>query len=196
MSQEFQALTSTAVSDLVSRIDGLEPRLGSCVLVAIDGRSCSGKTTLAADLVAALGATVVHLEYLYHGWDGLAAGIATAVSHVLQPMSRGEGATVPQWDWYDGGWGEPVEVPVPDVLILEGVGSASSSVREYASLTIWLEVPEEDRRARAQARDWDTFADHWDEWADQEDQLFSREGLPEQADLVLIGENATVSDSS
>jgi uridine kinase len=196
MSQELRGLNAISVTELASRIAALPPRLGSCVLVAIDGRSCSGKTTLAADLEAALGATVVHLEYLYHGWDGLAAGVVTAVSDVLQPMSRDEVAVVPQWDWYAGGWGAPVEVPVPRVLILEGVGAASTSVREFASLTIWLEVPEEDRRARAQARDWDTFADHWDEWADQEDQLFSREGLPEQADLVLIGENATVSDSS
>ena len=196
MSQEFQGLNAISVTELASRIAALPPRLGSCVLVAIDGRSCSGKTTLAADLEAALGASVVHLEYLYHGWDGLAAGVETAVSHVLQPMSRGESATVPQWDWYAGGWAEPIEVPVPKFLILEGVGAASSAVREYASLTIWLEVPEADRRSRAQARDWDTFADHWDQWAAQEDELFSVEGLPERADLVLVGENATVSDSS
>ena len=196
MSQEFQRLSGPAVVELVSRINALKPGLGNCVLVAIDGRSCSGKTTLASDLEAALGATVVHLEYLYHGWNGLAAGVETAVSAVLQPMSRGDVAMVPQWDWYLGGWAEPMEVPVPKVLILEGVGAASSAVREYASFTIWLEVPESDRRSRAQARDWDTFADHWDQWAVQEDALFSAEGLPEQADLVLVGENATVSDSS
>ena len=81
-------------------------------------------------------------------------------------------------------------------MILEGVGAASASVRDYASLSIWLEVPEADRRARAQARDWDTFADHWDCWAAQEDRLFAYEQLPDRADVVLVGENATVSDSS
>ena len=196
MSPEFQELNAASIAEVVTRIAALEPRLGACVLIAIDGRSCSGKTTLAAELEDALGATVVHLEYLYHGWDGLEAGIETAVSHVLEPMSRGETAVVPQWDWVAGGWGEPVDVAVPSVLILEGVGAASASVRECASLTIWLELPEPDRRVRAQARDWDTFAEYWDDWAAQEDRLFVSELLPDRADLVLVGENATVSDSS
>jgi uridine kinase len=196
MSPEFHELTSSSTAEVVSRIAALEPRLGDCILIAIDGRSCSGKTTLAAELEDALGAAVVHLEYLYHGWNGLEAGIETAVSRVLEPISQGETAVVPQWDWVAGSWGEPVDVALPSVLILEGVGAASASVREYASLTIWLEVPEPDRRARAQARDWDTFADHWDGWAAQEDQLFTREKLPDRADVVLVGENATVSDSS
>ncbi len=196
MSPEFRELNPTSIAEVVTRIAALEPRLGGRALICIDGRSCSGKTTLASELESALGATVVHLEYLYHGWTGLEAGVKTAVSHVLEPISRGETAVVPQWDWYVGGWGQPVDLPVPTLLILEGVGAASASVRDYASLSIWLEVPEADRRARAQARDWDTFADHWDDWAAQEDQLFARERLPDHADLVLVGENATVSDSS
>jgi uridine kinase len=196
MSPEFHELNAASIAEVVTRIAALEPRLGACVLIAIDGRSCSGKTTLAAELEDALGATVVHLEYLYHGWDGLESGIKTAVSHVLEPISRGETATVPQWDWLTGGWGHSIEVAVPALLILEGVGAASASVREYASLSIWLDVPEADRRARAQARDWDTFADHWDGWAAQEERLFTHEQLPGRADVVLVGENATVSDSS
>ncbi len=196
MNPDFHELNSSSVAQIVTRIATLEPRLGGCVLIAIDGRSCSGKTTLAHELYEALGATVVHLEYLYHGWDGLEAGIETAVAQVLEPMSRGENAVVPQWDWYSGGWGEPLPVSVPAVLIVEGVGAGSASVRTYASLTIWLELPEADRRARAQVRDWETFAEHWDDWAAQEDQLFARERLPDHADLVLVGENATVSDSS
>jgi len=196
MRPEFHELNPTSIAEVVERISTLGPRLGECVLIAIDGRSCSGKTTLAAELEEALGATVVHLEYLYHGWDGLESGIKTAVSHVLEPISRGETATVPQWDWHTGGWGHSIEVAAPALLILEGVGAASASVREYASLSIWLDVPEADRRARAQARDWDTFADHWDGWAAQEERLFTHEQLPGRADVVLVGENATVSDSS
>jgi anthranilate synthase component 1/para-aminobenzoate synthetase len=84
----------------------------------------------------------------------------------------------------------------PRLLILEGVGAASSAVRAHASLTVWLEVPESDRRARAVARDWDTFADHWDDWAKQEAALMEREQLVSAVDLVLSGVDATVSDLS
>ncbi len=187
MSQQSRALNSASIEALVEQIPTLEPRLGDSVLVAVDGRSCSGKTTVAQTLAESLDATVVHLEYLYHGWDGLEAGVETAVTHVLEPLSLGKAATVPQWDWYAGGWGRPVEIAVPRLLILEGVGAASAAVRAHTSLAIWLEVPDDERRRRAQARDWDTFADHWDVWAVQETTLFAREGLPDLADLVLVG---------
>ena len=54
-----------------------------------DGRSGAGKTRLAAELSAELGAAVVSLEDLYGGWDGLDRGIGVLVSEVLEPLAAG-----------------------------------------------------------------------------------------------------------
>ena len=62
------------------------------VIIAVDGRSGAGKTTLAVELAARLRAhhtgSRFHLEEIYPGWDGLAAGVERYVSTVLAPLSR------------------------------------------------------------------------------------------------------------
>ena len=65
------------------------------LVIAIDGRSGAGKTSLAARLRLALGAPVVALEDLYGGWDGLERGVDLLVSDVLEPLSAGRAARVP-----------------------------------------------------------------------------------------------------
>ena len=59
------------------------------VIIAIDGRSGAGKTTLAIELAARLRnhhkVSLFHLEDIYPGWNGLAAGIERYVSTVLAP---------------------------------------------------------------------------------------------------------------
>ena len=73
------------------------------VIIAIDGRSGSGKTTLAIELAARLRehhkVSLFHLEDIYPGWNGLAAGIERYVTTVLSPLRRGENAEWVSWDW-------------------------------------------------------------------------------------------------
>ena len=99
------------------------------VIIAIDGRSGAGKTTLAVELAARLRAhhrvSLFHLEDIYPGWNGLAAGIERYVSTVLAPLSRGEAASWVCWDWekhYDGE--SRVTLPA-EIVIVEGVGAAA-----------------------------------------------------------------------
>ena len=73
------------------------------VIIAIDGRSGAGKTTLAIELAARLRehhkVSLFHLEDIYPGWNGLAAGIERYASTVLAPLHRGETAEWVSWDW-------------------------------------------------------------------------------------------------
>ena len=162
-----------------------QPRCGSVRIVAIDGLSGSGKTSLAAAVAAALGAKVVSMDHLYPGWDGLAAGIDGLVEHVLAPLCRGEVAAYRIWDWHRDRWGEQVEVPPADVVVVEGCGASVGPAGEYAALRVWLEAPVEQRKARALARDGETFRPHWKRWAAQEAAIFGPDGTPARADLVL-----------
>ncbi|WP_454229155.1 uridine kinase family protein [Propioniciclava flava] len=91
--------------DVAERIVALwgdaPPRCGATRVVAIDGLSGAGKTTLASLVAARLGAPVVHMDDLYPGWDGLAAGVAYLVDAVLRPLAVGEPARYRAWDWAD-----------------------------------------------------------------------------------------------
>ena len=154
-------------------------------MIAIDGRSGSGKTSLAARLRSALGAPTVSLEDLYGGWDGLERGIDLLVSEVLEPLSDGRAARVPRYNWVTAAWEALLVLPPPEVLIVEGVGAGARRAAAYASLLVWMEEAASVRKKRALDRDGETFAPHWDAWAAQEDAMLARERTPDRADLVV-----------
>ena len=161
------------------------PRAGATRVVAVDGRSGAGKTSLAAALRDRLRAPVVSLEDLYGGWDGLEHGIGLLVSAVLEPLAAGQAARVPRYDWIAREWAEPRVIEPPDILIVEGVGAGARRAAAFESVLVWLEVPAPVRKKRALDRDGATFAPYWDRWAAQEDAMLARERTPERADIVV-----------
>ena len=154
-------------------------------VIAIDGRSGAGKTSLAAELSAGLAAPVVTLEDLYGGWDGLERGISLLVSAVLEPLSAGRAARVPRYDWVTGQWAEPWLLEPPAVLIVEGAGAGARRAAAYERALVWIEEAASVRKKRALDRDGETFAPHWDQWAAQEEAMLAREHTPSRAGLVI-----------
>jgi uridine kinase len=161
------------------------PRAGRTRVVAVDGRSGAGKTSLAMALQESLGAPLIALEDLYGGWDGLERGIDLLVSAVLEPLAAGRAVRVPRYDWIAAAWGPPRALEPPEVLIVEGVGAGARRAAAYESVLVWMEEPASVRKKRALDRDGETFAPYWDAWAAQEDAMLARERTPERADLVL-----------
>lgn len=160
------------------------------VIIAIDGRSGAGKTTLAIELAARLRAhhrvSLFHLEDLYPGWNGLMVGIDRYVATVLEPLSRGEAATWTSWDWekhYDGD--SRVTLPA-EIVIVEGVGAAAAAARPLLSAVIWADSPEEIRRTRALDRDGSTYEPYWDQWAAQEEEWLRADDVPQHADVRVM----------
>jgi hypothetical protein len=154
-------------------------------VIAVDGRSGAGKTSLAARLSAALRAPVVALEDLYGAWDGLERGIDLLVTTVLEPLAAGRAARVPRYDWTAGMWAEPWVLQPPRLLIVEGVGAGARRAASFQSALVWLEAAAPVRRRLAVDRDGGAFAPHWEMWAAQEDAMLARESTPERADLVI-----------
>lgn len=156
------------------------------VVVAIDGPAGAGKTSLAALVVAVLGdASVVHMDDLYPGWDGLARAIPLLAEKVLAPVSCGERAWYPRYDWTTGAYAEAVIVPFHRYLLIEGVGASAGMAREYADVRVWLRAPESVRRDRAEHRDAGGFGSNWERWARQETELFSSDRTQEHAHLIV-----------
>lgn len=146
-------------------------------LLAIDGRSGAGKTSLAAHLTATLTAAghdvaLFHLEDLYPGWHGLRAGIDAYVREVLVPLASGTDARWRAWDWVHDAPGREISVTrAADVVLLEGVGAADPAARPFLSAALRLDAPQEQRRRLALARDGATYEPWWETWAAQEEAL-------------------------
>ncbi|KQO63183.1 hypothetical protein ASF23_08745 [Curtobacterium sp. Leaf261] len=154
-------------------------------VVLIDGRSGTGKTTLAGSLAGELGAEVVHLDDVYPGWDGLRAASDAVVQEVLAvPDATGR----PRWRRWDWATGLPAEWHVVDVtrpLVVEGCGALSRGSAPLATLRVWLDGDDAVRKARALARDGATFAREWDRWAAEERAFIAAEDPRSLADVVL-----------
>jgi anthranilate synthase component 1/para-aminobenzoate synthetase len=178
----------TLAERLAGRLAGARaPAAGRPYVIAVDGRSGSGKTSLAAELSGALSAPVVALEDLYGGWDGLEHGVDVLVSEVLKPLAAGRAALVPRYNWDAAAWATPWALEPPEVLIVEGAGAGARRAAAYESLLIWTEAPASVRKKRALDRDGETFAPYWDAWAAQEDAMLARERTPERADVIIDG---------
>jgi hypothetical protein len=173
------------VRAVVAAARAAEPVSGPTVVVAVDGRSGSGKTLLGSAVAVALGCPVVHLDAVYPGWDGLEAGVALVTTHVLEPVAHGEPAGYPRWDWMRSRPGRRVPVEAGAHLVLEGCGALVPPALDFAAVRVWVDAPTAVRRRRALSRDGETYAPHWDRWAAQEDAVYDRTRPWETADLVL-----------
>ncbi len=160
------------------------------VIIAIDGRSGAGKTTLAIELAARLRehhkVSVFHLEDIYPGWNGLVAGVGRYVATVLAPLRRGEAAEWVSWDWerhYDG----DTRITQPsEIVIVEGVGAAAEAARPYLDAVVWADAPDAERRRRALTRDGETYAPYWEQWAGQEQEWLASDDVPALADVRVL----------
>ncbi len=157
-------------------------------VVAIDGAAGSGKTTIAALLLERLGeenASVVHMDDLYPGWDGLAEAPSLLVEHVLAPLHRGEEGRFRRWDWHADARADEIVVPRSDWVVVEGVGCGSRDARAYLSALLFMEAEHDVRMRRGIERDGEGFRPHWERWACQEAALFEAEQTRSQADMVI-----------
>jgi len=185
------SVSPAVLAELVSRVHDSEARLGPererARLVVVDGPAGSGKTTLAAQLGAALPAQVVHMDDLYEGWSGLRAGTDRLVTQVLEPWSEGRDGRYERYDWGAGAYAESHDVPRAPFLVVEGCGAGARRLGRLTTLLVWVEAPDDVRLARGLARDGEDARDHWLDWMGEEREVYAAEGTAERADVRLDG---------
>lgn len=159
--------------------------LGGGRLVCVDGPSGSGKTTIAIALARlSSDVRVVHLDAMYDGWDGLPR-LDDQLRTVLDPLGAGRPGSYRRYDWHTRSFAENVTVAPAPVLVLEGVGAWSPAFAPLVTLLVWVEIPADERLARALARDGAAYEPELRQWAVDEEAHFARTGARERADVVL-----------
>ena len=163
------------------------------MIILIDGPSGSGKTTLAHSLRADFRAQgqsceVISMDSIYEGWDNALSPslVANLVEWVISPALAGEDINYLPWDWATSSRGDMVTVPVCDVLILEGVGSAHATIREHAERVIWVEGEADVLLDRVLARDGEHIRDEMITWQVREQEYFAREDVKAHANEIIL----------
>ena len=160
-------------------------------VILIDGPSGSGKTALAermrADWVGRP-PTVVHLDDIYPGWDGLEAASRQITEQLLEPLRGGGESRWRRHDWVADAPAEWHGVDRAHPLIIEGCGALSRSNAVLADFTIWVEAGDVERKRRALDRDGELYAREWDRWEAQWQRFVAREDPRGAAKLIVSTE--------
>ena len=135
-------------------------------VIALDGRSGVGKSTLAAQLADVVDATIIEGDDFFAGGTGLrsdapAVRVAECIDWsrqraVLNALRQGCKATWNAFDWdaFDGRLQpEATELSPTPVVILEGVYSARPELADLVDLKVLVTVPDALREARLLERE-------------------------------------------
>ncbi|MFC0675922.1 uridine kinase family protein [Brachybacterium hainanense] len=165
--------------------------------IAVDGRSASGKTTLAARLAADCGprTALVHTDDL--AWHEPLFGWAHLLRKgILDPFRAGEAISFAPPQWGRRGREGAIEIPADvELLVIEGVGSGDRSCADLLDLLCWVQSDAQEARTRGIARDLASGVDgdeqetiaFWDEWGAAEAAHLAADRPWERADLVICG---------
>jgi hypothetical protein len=180
-------------ADLATEILARPARLGPVRLVAVDGPAGAGKTTFAARLAGAVRAAgaeaiEVHSDDLLDGWGDTVTFWPRLEEWVLGPLRRATPGAYRRYDWHAGafesGWRA---VPVPDVLVLEGVTTGRAAIRSELTLLAWVWAPPDLRLARALARDGEATRPELLKWMGVEAAHFDMDRPDGAADVRVAG---------
>ncbi|MFB2555056.1 ATP-binding protein [Herbiconiux liangxiaofengii] len=158
-------------------------------IILIDGPSGSGKTALALRMrrgwVGDDLPTLVHLDDIYPGWDGLEQASTHVHENLLLPLRSGLPARWQRWDWARDEPAEWTGIDPGRPLIVEGCGALSRQNAALADLTVWVETDDVERKRRALERDGELYAREWDRWDAQWRAFVARERPREVATMVV-----------
>lgn len=166
----WTARHGTAVRQILAAVDRL--RLGDRpAVVALDGRTGAGKSTLAAGLALARPAVVVAGDDFYApavaGLDRLERGLLGGAEvaglvfdwrrlreEAIVPLSRRATARFARYDWDadDGRLGAECELAPVELVVVEGVYSARPELADLVDLAVCVLVEEAVRQVRLAAR--------------------------------------------
>jgi hypothetical protein len=156
---------------LAGLIEAAEPRCGQVRVVAVDGGAAAGKSSLAAALTRRLdGAAVLSTDALLDGWAGQFGFWPRLRDGVLAPLAGDRPGSYRRFDWHAMRSAETVAVPVPPVLLVEGV-STLGACAGLLSVGIFLDVARQERELA---------------WLDAEDRYFA-EHPPPPGTVLLTG---------
>ena len=182
---------------LASRLRALAAGQNRPFVAAVDGRSGTGKSTLAAALADELSAALVDGDDFFAGGVGLRDDPAPALARdcidwrrqadVLRKLIAGRPASYHPFDWnaFDGRLSvQMVTIAPRPFIVVEGVYAARPEFGDLIDHHVLLRVAEDERMRRLLKREGRITA--WErQWHRAEDWYFANVATPQMFDSVI-----------
>jgi hypothetical protein len=159
------------------------------VVIAIDGRSSSGKTTLAARIADVIPSTaVVHTDDI--AWWHSRFGWADLAVRVLEAVHAGEAVSFRPPAWDERGREGAIVVPRGmQLVLLEGVGASREELAHLLDARLWVQSDQQAIERRNAARTAD------EGWLAEEVPFVAARRPWERAELVMCGTPSLACDA-
>ena len=186
---DFSSLTQTIASLL-------EAHPERPVLIALDGRCGSGKTTLAVQLAEQFpGSAVFHTDDYYlppaqriRNWAETPCAnmdLARLRDEALRPAYEGQPVQYRSYSCREGAYLPARELAAQPLVILEGSYSHHPLLTGYETLRVFLTCAKEEQTRRLQAREGERYANFAARWVPLEEGYFAQYHIAETADFVV-----------
>ena len=165
------------------------------VIVGMDGRCGSGKTSLAELIAGIFPCNVVHTDDFYlpmeereENWTEIPGGnmdFARLHSEILIPARSGDEVLYRPYCCQEGAYGEALRLAPCPLLVVEGSYSHYSLLAEAYDLKVFLTCSQEVQKRRLQEREGSYFTMFEKRWIPMEENYFHHFDVEAGSDLVV-----------
>lgn len=178
---------------LFARIDTLLSN--GRVILAIEGGSTSGKTTLASLLKELYGAAVFHADdYFLQPHQRTKERLSEIGGNldrerlekeILIPLSKNEEVRFKRYDCQSGRLLAPKKVPTAQLTVIEGAYLMHPDLAPYYDLSVFLKISDEAQRERIVKRNGEMAHRFFNEWIPLEKRYFEGFDISSKCDIVI-----------
>lgn len=165
------------------------------VILAIDGCSASGKSTLATLLCELYSTTVFHMDDFFLPPNMRTQKRLSEVggnvdrerfeNEVLIPLKCGKTINYRPFNCKTNDFKEPTEIIPKNLVIIEGAYSMHPDLRCYYDISLFLEIDKETQRSRILKRNIDTWGAFFEKWIPLENSYFEKMDIKSKCDFLI-----------
>lgn len=195
--RNMQSQIDQTVAFIVDRLVAHRTQSQQSCLIAIDGRSGVGKSTLAVQLAQWLEAALISGDDFYAGGTGIHERSSEQLADmcidrrrmasVLTTLKAGQKASYHAFDWdsFDGSLSEASVIIWPTrTVVVEGVYTNHPELRQLIDFSILIRAPDAERERRLFIRE--ASITEWErQWHRAEDWYFSNISTDKEFNLLI-----------
>ena len=166
------------------------------VIVAIDGRCGSGKTTIAKKLETKFGCNVIHVDDFFLppkkrtpmrlAIPGGNADVERILSEVILPLKSEKPFSYRPYDCHTQSFGEPVHVTPSKLTVIEGSYSCHPELWDCYDMRVFVDIDSKTQLERIRKRNGTDAVKVFEErWIPLEEKYFDAFSIKERCDVVV-----------